>query len=129
MAYVLLKHIHLATVAITLGLFVLRGVWMMAASPLLQARWVRVLPHINDSLLFFSGLGVALLIKQYPLTHAWLTAKLVALLLYIALGAVAIKRGRTRGIRIAAWVAALLVFGYIVSVARTRNPLPFLGLG
>lgn len=127
MAYSFLKHFHLTTVAVTLVLFVLRGVWMMAASPRLQARWVRVVPHVNDSLLFASGLGLAVLIQQYPLVHAWLTAKLLALLLYIVLGTIAIKRGRTRGVRIGAWIAALLVFGYMVSVARTHNPLPFLG--
>lgn len=127
MAYSLLKHFHLTTVAVTLVLFVLRGVWMMAASPRLQARWVRVVPHVNDSLLLASGLGLAVLIQQYPLVHAWLTAKLLALLLYIALGTIAIKRGRTRSVRIGAWLAALAVFGYMVSVARTHSPLPFLG--
>ncbi|HMM47906.1 MAG TPA: SirB2 family protein [Thiobacillaceae bacterium] len=127
MLYVVLKQIHLATVVITLSLFVLRGAWMIAASPLLRARWVRVVPHVNDTLLFASGLGLALLLRQYPLVHSWLTAKLVALLVYIALGAVAIKHGPTRRARIAAWIAALLVFGYIVAVARTRSPLPFIG--
>lgn len=127
MAYSLLKHFHLATVAVTLLLFVLRGVWMMTASPRLQARWVRVVPHVNDSLLFASGLGLAALIQQYPLVHAWLTAKLLALLLYIVLGTIAIKRGRTRGVRITAWIAALAVFGYMVSVARTHSPLPYFG--
>lgn len=127
MAYSLLKHFHLTTVAVTLVLFILRGVWMMASSPRLQARWVRVVPHVNDSLLFTSGLGLAVLIQQYPLVHAWLTAKLLALLLYIVLGTIAIKRGKTRGVRIGAWFAALAVFGYMASVARTHSPLPFLG--
>lgn len=127
MAYSLLKQLHLTTIAVTLVLFVLRGAWMMASSPRLQARWVRVAPHVNDSLLLASGLGLAVLIQQYPLVHAWLTAKLLALLLYIALGTIAIKRGRTRGVRIGAWLAALAVFGYMVSVARTHSPLPFLG--
>ncbi|MDT3707543.1 MAG: SirB2 family protein [Thiobacillus sp.] len=127
MAYSLLKQLHLTTIAITLILFVLRGIWMMGQSPRLQARWVRIVPHVNDTLLLASGLALAVLIKQYPLVHGWLTAKLLALILYIVLGTVAIKRGKTRGQRIAAWFAALLVFGYIVAVARTHNPLPFVG--
>lgn len=126
MAYSLLKHLHLATIAVTLALFVLRGAWMMAGSPRLQARWVHILPHVNDTLLLASGLGLALLIQQYPLAHGWLTAKLIALIGYIVLGTVALKRGRTRRTRIAAWFAALLVFGYMVAVAVSHDPLPFL---
>jgi uncharacterized membrane protein SirB2 len=126
MTYSLIKQLHLATIAVSLALFVLRGVWMMAGSSRLQARWVRIVPHVNDTLLLASGIGLAMLIQQYPLVHGWLTAKLLALILYIALGTVALKRGRTQGQRIAAWFAALLVFGYMVAVAVTHDPFPFL---
>ena len=127
MAYFsLLKQLHLATIAISLALFVLRGVWMMTAPAQLQARWVRIVPHVNDSLLLASGIGLAVLMQQYPLVHGWLTAKFFALILYIVLGTLALKRGKTRGQRIAAWAAALLVFGYMVAVAITHDPLPFM---
>ncbi len=126
MTYTLLKQLHLATIAITLTLFLLRGFWMMAASPRLQARWVRIVPHLNDTLLLASGIGLAVLLQQYPLVHGWLTAKFFALIAYIVLGTVALKRGKTRSRRIAAWFAALLVFGYMVAVALTHDPLPFI---
>jgi uncharacterized membrane protein SirB2 len=126
MAYSLLKQLHLATIAVTLALFILRGAWMIADSPRLHARWVRIVPHVNDTLLLASGISLAVLIQQYPLVHGWLTAKFLALILYILLGTVAIKRGKTRGQRIAAWFAALLVFGYMASVAVTHDPFPFL---
>ena len=126
MAYSLLKQLHLTTLAVTLALFVLRGVWMMAGSPRLNARWVRIVPHLNDSLLLASGIGLAVLTQQYPLVNSWLTAKFFALILYIVLGTIALKRGRTRSQRIAAWIAALLVFGYMVAVAVARTPLPFI---
>jgi uncharacterized membrane protein SirB2 len=125
MAYSLLKQLHLTTIAITLALFVLRGIWMMTASPRLQARWVRIVPHVNDTLLLTSGISLAVLLQQYPLVHGWLTAKFFALILYIVLGTYALKRGKTRGQRIAAWIAALLVFGYMVAVASTHTPSPF----
>ena len=126
MEYNIFKTLHLTTIAITLTLFVLRGAWMMADSPRLQARWVRIVPHVNDTLLLASGLVLAVLLGQYPLVNGWLTAKFFALILYIVLGTIALKRGRTRGIRIAAWLAALLVLGYIVAVAVAHDPLPFL---
>lgn len=126
MTYSLLKQLHLATIALSLALFLLRGAWMMAASPMLQARWVRVVPHIIDTLLLASGIGLAVLIQQYPLIHGWLTAKVFALILYIVLGTLALKRGKTRAQRIAAWFAALGVFGYIVAVALAHDPFPFI---
>ena len=126
MLFGLLKQLHLTTLAITLSLFVLRGIWMMRGSPMLQARWVRIVPHVNDSLLLASGISLAVLIQQYPLLHGWLTAKFFALIAYIVLGTLALKRGKTRRQRIAAWFAALLVFGYMVAVAMTHDPLPFM---
>ena len=102
MAYVLIKQLHLTTIALTLALFILRGAWMMAGSPRLQARWVRIVPHINDTLLLASGIGLAVLMQQYPLVHGWLTAKFLALILYIVLGTIALKRGKSRGRRITA---------------------------
>ena len=126
MAYLALKNLHLATIAITLALFLLRGFWMIADSPQLQARWVRIVPHLNDTLLLASGIALAVLIQQYPLVHGWLTAKLLALIAYIVLGTIALKRGKTRARRVAAWVAALLVFGYMAAVAVAHDPFPFI---
>ena len=126
MAYLLLKQLHLTTIAITLTLFLLRGTWMVMGSSLLQARWVRIVPHLNDTLLLASGITLAVLMQQYPLVHGWLTAKLIALIVYIVLGTIALKRGKTRAQRITAWFAALLVFGYMAAVAVTHDPFPFL---
>lgn len=123
MTYLIVKQIHLAAVAITFALFALRGLWMMLDSPWLQRRWVRVAPHVNDTILLAAGVWLAYFLRQAPDASAWLTAKLVALVAYILLGTIALRRGRTKRVRIAAWFAALAVFGYIVAVALTRNPL------
>ncbi len=127
MDYATLKTLHLATVAITTALFLLRGVWMIAESPRLGARWTRIVPHVNDTVLLVSGIALAWTLGISPLEHGWLAAKIVALLAYIVLGTIALKRGRTRGQRIAAWIAALLVLGYIIAVAHAHHPLPFFG--
>jgi len=122
--YLTLKHIHVTAVALSFALFALRGVWMLRDSARLQRRWVRIVPHVVDTVLLAAGVSLAVLLRQVPGESAWLTAKLIALALYIGLGSVALKRGRTRGIRAAAWLAALAVFGYIVAVALTKDPLP-----
>lgn len=121
-----LKHLHLTTVVLTFCLFILRGVWMLIDSPRLQQRWVRIIPHVIDTVLLVSAIGLAVILRQYPLADGWLTAKVLGLILYIVLGSIALRYGTTKTVRIAAWLAALLVFGYIVSVALTRTPLGFL---
>jgi uncharacterized membrane protein SirB2 len=124
--YWVLKSLHVGAVAASFCLFVLRGLWMMRAPQRLGARWVRVVPHVVDTVLLASAIALAALTAQYPFVQSWLTAKVLALLAYIALGSVALKRGPTRGIRVAAWIAALAVFAYIVAAARTRSPVPWL---
>jgi uncharacterized membrane protein SirB2 len=105
--------------------FSLRGIWMLRESPWLQQRWVKIVPHLIDSVLLASGIGLVLILHQYPGVHHWLTVKLVALLAYIVIGTIALKRGKTKTIRIIAWLGALGVFFYMVTVALTRisNPL------
>lgn len=127
MDYATLKTLHMTTVAITLALFVLRGAWMAVGSPRLGARWARVVPHLNDTVLLASGIALAWTLGLSPLEHGWLAAKLLALVAYIVLGMIALKRGKTRGQRIAAGIAALLVFGYMLAVAHTHTPLPGFG--
>ena len=120
-----IKTIHLLAAALSLAGFVLRGVWMLRDSPLRRARLTRILPHVNDSVLFGAGLWLLFATAQYPTQQSWLAAKLVAIIIYILLGMLAFRsRGRTT--RIAAFFTALAVFGYIVAVALTRTPLPLL---
>lgn len=123
--YGLIRSLHITSVTLSFTLFFLRGLWMIRRPALLQRSWVKTVPHVIDTVLLASGILLAFTLSQYPGVHGWLTAKVTALLLYIGLGSVALRRGRTRGIRFAAWIAALAVFGYIVAVAVSRNPLPF----
>jgi uncharacterized membrane protein SirB2 len=124
MDYVTLKAIHFAAVVLSYSLFVIRGVWMIAQSPKLQQRWVRIAPHVVDTVLLVSAVALSISIRQYPFVNNWLTAKVIGLIVYIGLGTIALKRGRTRGLRIAAWLAAQIVFIYIVIVAMTHDPVP-----
>ena len=128
MQYLAIKHLHIACAMLSGSLFALRGFWMLRDSALLQARWVRIAPHLIDTLLLASAVTLALRSGQYPFVQPWLTAKLIALCAYIALGSIALKRGRSKGVRSVAFFAALTTFVYIVSVAITRHPFP-LGFG
>lgn len=119
--YLAVKHLHMTCAALSGSFFALRGIWMMLDSALLQRRWVRIAPHIIDTVLLGSALTMVVWSRQYPFVEPWLTAKLLALLLYIVLGTIALKRGKTKTVRIAAYAGALATFGYIVAVALTRH--------
>lgn len=124
MAYALLKLIHVGTVYVTFGLFLLRGIWMLMESPRLQDRWVKVVPHLNDTLLLTAALAMLVVGGLNPLTHPWLLVKIGGLLLYIGLGTLALKRGKTKAQRAVYFVAALATVGYIIAVAVTKQVIP-----
>jgi uncharacterized membrane protein SirB2 len=128
-SYLAFYYVHVTCVVLSGSFFVLRGVWMWQASDRLQLRFVRVAPHAIDTLLLGAAVGLAVLTHQYPITHPWLTAKLLALLAYIGLGVFALRLGKTRTQRGLYFVAAVLAFAYMVSVALTRNPLGVFVLG
>lgn len=125
LSYAALKAVHVATAATSVALFAVRGAWMLGAPHRLRLRWVRIVPHVIDTVLLVSAIGLAVMIGNYPGTDGWLTAKVLGLIGYIVLGSIALKRGRTRRIRVAAFVAALALFAYIVSVAITKSPAGF----
>lgn len=124
--YMGLKHLHMLCALLSITGFTLRGIWMLADSPLLQKKFVRIAPHIIDTLLLVTAFSLAFMINQYPFFAAWLTAKLLALVLYIVLGVIALKKGKTKAVRGVAFVLALVTFAYIFGVARTKDVLFFL---
>lgn len=119
----LLKIIHLSAVVVSFALFFLRGVWLLRASPIMQQRWVKIAPHSVDTVLLVSAIALAWQLGVTPFNSPWLTAKIVALLVYIGLGMLAFRFARTTVQRLTAWLGALLVFGYIVAAAITHDPL------
>ena len=120
------KHIHVACVVATFILFFIRGLWMIVDSDLLKRTWTRRVPPVIDTVLLASAIYLAVTIHQYPFVHGWLTAKVLALFVYIGLGMLALTYGKTKRIQIVTWIGALLCFSYIVAVAYTKNPLPLL---
>ena len=124
--YLAVKYVHVISVVLSLTGFFLRGILMMRDSPLLAERWIRVVPHINDTVLLLAALSLAAMSGQYPFVVGWVTAKVLGVIAYIILGALALRDASTRRMRIACWLASLAVFGWIVSVALTRQPMGFL---
>ena len=122
MSYAAVKMIHVTSVIISYLLFSLRSIWMMRGSATLERRWVKIIPHVVDTVLLLSAITLAIWIQQDPVHDSWLSAKVVGLLAYIGLGMVALRFGKTLKTRIIAWIAAQAAFFYIVMVALTKNP-------
>ena len=127
--YLALRHAHIGFVILSIALFVLRGGLMLAESHWVHSAWLRYPSYAIDTSLLTAALMLTSVVHQYPFGNGWLTMKVALLVVYVVLGSIALKRGRSRRIRLAAFVAALLTVGFLVNVARAHHPLGlFLGL-
>ncbi len=124
MFYLEIKYAHMAFAVVSIALLAVRFSWSLTAPERLRATWVRILPHANDTLLLACAIYLMTATRQYPFVQGWLTAKFFALLVYIALGNIALKRARTPARKVTAAIMAGGIFAYIVVVAFTKRALP-----
>lgn len=122
MNYVLLKQLHMALAALSVFGFMLRWAWVRSGRQR-PAGWVRALPHALDTLFLGSAVALAVPMAAYPAMHPFLATKVGGLVAYIVLGGLAYRRADQRRSGDVAFIAALLVFAWIVSVARLKTPL------
>lgn len=125
MDYGTVKVIHQSAVALSFVGFLVRSGASLSGASWVQSRAARTLPHVVDTVLLVSALALVWMLRLNPYAAPWLTAKIIALLIYIALGFIALRPRLPRRVRLAAWLAALASFGYIVAVAFTKNPLGY----
>ncbi len=123
MNYILIKHIHMTAAGLSILLFVIRAYWSVTCSGRLQTRMMKILPHIIDTILLLAGIALAVVLGP---EQPWILAKVIGVLLYIGVGTVAIKRGKTPATRAIAAIVAVAIFAYIVGVAINHNPLSWL---
>lgn len=121
--YAEIKWLHVAAVVLSGSLFLLRGLVMLAGGRWAKTRPVRVLAHVVDTVLLAAAVTLAVIIRQYPFVHAWLTVKALLLVVYIVVGWFALRPERTRASRFLLWLAALAIYAFIISVARAHHPL------
>lgn len=117
------KIIHVSAAALSFTGFFVRGVWMLSDSPLLKQRWVKITPQVVDTVLLVSAIVLAVQLRWSPFGHPWLMAKIIALVVYIGVGLVALRFGKTKTVRTVAWLLGMVIFAYIVSVAMSKSVL------
>ncbi|MBV6305884.1 SirB2 family protein [Candidimonas humi] len=123
MTYLAIRHLHVTAAALSIIFFVLRAYWSVTGSARLRLPVVKILPHIIDTVLLVCGIALTVMLGSL---QSWIVAKLIALVLYIGIGTIAIKRGKTAGTRGLAALVAIAIFFYIVGVALHHNPMSWL---
>jgi len=125
-----IKLVHIVAVLASGGLFFIRGLVLHLGGKWAMAAPLRYLSYTIDTVLLTAALMLATMLHQYPFVHGWLTVKVLLLVVYIVLGSFALKRGQTKRTRVISWIAALLVYAFIISVARAHHPAGlFVALG
>lgn len=118
MDYLTIKHAHAGLAYLSALLFLIRFGLMYAGSGLMKIKLIKILPHVIDTVLVLLAIWLCILIQQYPITDHWLTAKVVALVVLVGAGVVAIKRRS-----IPAAIVTLALYGYMIGVAKTHSVL------
>ncbi len=118
-----IRLVHIAAVLASGGLFLTRGLLFFAGAGWARSAPLRYLSYGIDTVLLTAALLLMTIVQQYPFVHAWLTVKVLLLVVYIGLGIAAFRLGRTRRSRIGAFISALVVYSFIFSVARAHDPL------
>ena len=121
--YPWLLPLHITLVTLSVALFTVRGLGVLAGQAWPMAGWARGLAPVIDSLLLLAGGTLWWLLQLNPTQNHWLLAKLVLLIVYIVLGTLALKRAPTRGAKALCFVAALAVVGFMASIAVAHHPL------
>ncbi len=121
--YIMAKHLHLTAVVLSILLFVIRFIWSQFDASILQKKWVKVVPHIIDTVLLASAIWLCVILSQYPFVQSWLTFKVLGVIAYILLGLVALKWASTAAGRWLGFFGALAVLMATAMVAVTKQPL------
>jgi uncharacterized membrane protein SirB2 len=123
-----IRLLHVSCVILSGSLFLSRGLMRIADAPAANHRVLRGASYVIDTTLLTAGVLLTLVIHQYPLTAAWLTTKVVLLIVYIALGLYALKLAQRRNTRIVAYLGALMTYTFIIGVALTHHPARWFAL-
>ena len=123
--YIEIKFLHFCCAVLTLLSFSVRSFWKFFSPKQLQRPFIKIIPHVIDTVLFVSGITLVVLIQQYPFVHDWITIKFFAVLCYIVCGALVLKYAKTFLVRIIALIVAWGSFAYVVWLALYHQPNPF----
>lgn len=124
--YPIILRLHVGSVILSGSLFATRGIMRLLNAPQANHVALRITSYIMDTVLLGAAVLLTLILHQYPIVDDWLTTKVLLVMLYIVLGAFALRRAKTPWGRRAAFAAALLTFALIIGIAVTHQPAGWL---
>lgn len=119
--YTFIKVVHMTCAMLSVLGFLGRGILKIQGSAIVEKKLVKILPHVIDTILLISAIALVIMSGQYPWIAPWVSAKIVVLVVYIGLGVVVMRIGKTQQIRIIAFALALVAAAYIFLVAVTKT--------
>jgi uncharacterized membrane protein SirB2 len=120
--YSAVKHSHLIFIVISILLFETR--YFLKVFNKNIPRLLKIIPHINDTLLLVTGVSLAYMASIKPWEQTWLGYKLIALLAYIIFGMMALK---SNGIKsVLGFLMATISIVFMIFTAVSKNALFFL---
>ncbi|KGJ91056.1 SirB2 family protein [Thalassotalea sp. ND16A] len=111
----LVKNFHMFLAALSVALFTFRFALLMTNPDKLKQKWLKICPHVIDTLLFTLGIIMMVTYSLYPGQVDWMTEKLVAVVAYIFTGYYTLKLARNNTMRVIGYLGAM---GWVILVAR-----------
>ncbi|NQY64529.1 MAG: SirB2 family protein [Alteromonadaceae bacterium] len=119
------KHLHMTLAVISVALFTLRFVWTLMESKNLTRKWVKIAPHIVDTLLLALGVAMAVKLAINPVEQLWLAEKLLAVVAYLFTGYYTLKLTRNRIMQVIGYLGAMGWVMLVIRLAMTKENIFF----
>jgi uncharacterized membrane protein SirB2 len=123
--FTLIKTVHVLCAIISISGFLYRGYLKLTQPAALSKKWLKISPHIIDTILLASGLVMLFQLQYYPNQYNWMAIKLIMVVVYILLGIVTLRFAANKTQTFAAFIAALLCYTYIIFIAINKSAWPF----
>ncbi|GAA0858266.1 SirB2 family protein [Aliiglaciecola litoralis] len=121
--YIFTKHLHMTAVVLTILFFIVRFFWLMRGSDMLMKKWVKISPHIIDTILLASAVALCFLVPWNPLQHPWLWQKILLVVIYILMGFYVLKRANSTAARWTGFAVGMVCLALAGKMAVTKQAL------
>jgi uncharacterized membrane protein SirB2 len=121
--YTFTKHLHLTAVVLTIALFLIRYFWLIRGSDMLMKKWVKVVPHIIDTVLLGSAIALCFIVPWNPLNHPWLWQKILLVVVYIFMGFYVLKKAHSNTTRWTGFLIAMTCLAFAGKMAVSKQAI------
>ncbi len=121
--YPQIKQFHVFVALLSGAIFAIRGACILAGATWPRALPARCLGYAVDTALLTAALMLLTILPWAMFANGWLLTKVALVAVYVTLGMLTMRRGRSSRQRAMTYALALLVFGAIYSIARAHHPI------